>query len=86
MGFLDKLFPKKEKAHDHHGHDHDHHHGHAPARADGKVEDPVCHMRIDPKFAAGTSVHGRATYHFCSASCKQTFDADPHKYLAGHAH
>ena len=54
--------------------------------AGGKVTDPVCGMTIDPANAAGTSVHGAQTYHFCSAGCKTKFDADPHKYLGAHAH
>ena len=31
------------------------------------VTDPVCHMTIDPKTAAGASEHGGQTYHFCSS-------------------
>lgn len=50
------------------------------------VTDPVCHMTIDPAKAAGKSQHGAQTYHFCSLGCKQTFDAEPHKYLGAHSH
>lgn len=57
-----------------------------PASASGKVTDPVCHMSIDPASAAGTSQHGKETYHFCSAGCKSRFDADPHKFLGAHSH
>jgi P-type Cu+ transporter len=49
------------------------------------VEDPVCHMKIDPKGAAGESRHGE-TYFFCSKGCKAKFDSDPHKYLGAHGH
>lgn len=49
------------------------------------AEDPVCHMKVDPKRAAGESRHGE-TYYFCSASCKAKFDSDPHKYLGEHGH
>ncbi len=45
------------------------------------VTDPVCGMTIDPAFAAGTSRIGAATFHFCAASCKQSFDASPERYL-----
>jgi Cu+-exporting ATPase len=50
------------------------------------VEDPVCHMKIDPAKAAGKSTHGPQTYHFCSPGCKGKFDRDPHKYLGAHHH
>lgn len=51
-----------------------------------KVTDPVCGMTIDQTKAAVTSQHGAQTYHFCSAGCKQKFDADPHKFLGAHSH
>lgn len=54
--------------------------------ASGKVTDPVCGMTIEPAKAAGKSQHGSETIHFCSASCKAKFDADPHKYLGAHSH
>jgi len=47
------------------------------------VSDPVCGMEVDPAGAAGeTRVDGH-TYHFCSASCKSKFDADPSRYMHG---
>lgn len=52
----------------------------------GKVTDPVCHMTIDPKSAAGKSEHAGQTIYFCSAGCKTKFDADPHRYLGAHSH
>ncbi|MHB8584256.1 MAG: YHS domain-containing protein [Thermoplasmatota archaeon] len=52
----------------------------------GTAEDPVCHMKIDPAKAAGKSQHGPDTFYFCSAGCKQKFDADPHRYLGAHHH
>ncbi len=45
------------------------------------VHDPVCHMDIDPKEAAGTSEYKGQTYYFCSPGCKRSFDKDPEKYL-----
>jgi Cu+-exporting ATPase len=51
-----------------------------------KATDPVCGMQVEPSKAAGKSSHGAQTYYFCSASCKQKFDADPHRYLGAHAH
>ena len=48
------------------------------------VKDPVCGMEIDPKSAFTTREHMGQTFHFCSASCAEKFDADPHKYaMAG---
>lgn len=38
--------------------------------------DPVCGMQVDPK----TATHEGKTFYFCSAGCKRTFDADPHRY------
>ncbi len=45
------------------------------------VHDPVCHMDIDPKTAAGTSEYQGQTYYFCSMGCKRTFDKVPEKYV-----
>ena len=52
----------------------------------GNVQDPVCHMMVDPDRAAATSTHGQSAYMFCSTACKERFDADPHKYLGAHNH
>jgi len=43
-------------------------------------KDPVCGMTVDPARAAGSSVYGSKTYHFCSVSCKSTFDRSPARY------
>ncbi|MEM3164968.1 MAG: heavy metal translocating P-type ATPase [Halobacteria archaeon] len=43
--------------------------------SDLSVLDPVCHMKVDPRAAAGSSVRGGKTYYFCSPRCKRTFDA-----------
>jgi Cu+-exporting ATPase len=45
--------------------------------------DPVCGMDVDPATAAGQSEFRGTTYSFCSATCKQRFDADPAKYAGG---
>lgn len=45
------------------------------------VTDPVCGMKIDPKTAAGKSVHAGKTYYFCSKNEKVAFDKDPETYL-----
>lgn len=43
-------------------------------------KDVVCGMQVDPQKAAGKSEHDGKVYHFCSASCKRKFDADPAHY------
>lgn len=47
------------------------------------VEDPVCHMKVDPEKAAGSAEHTGKTYYFCSPRCRERFVADPLKYLGG---
>src|SRR5713101_3429868 len=46
------------------------------------VIDPVCGMRVDPEHAEYRSFQKGATYYFCSAGCKASFDKDPGKYIA----
>ena len=59
--------------------------------------DPVCGMPVDEPTAAGSSVFEGSTYYFCSAGCKQKFQANPSAYVGtpppagdsghpGHAH
>jgi Cu+-exporting ATPase len=81
-----KTSPSEEQAvnHDHHNHNHDHG---GPTtderpRASGAVTDPVCGMTVDPATAAGSTTHDGTTYHFCSAHCLETFEADPGKYTS----
>jgi YHS domain-containing protein len=59
--------------------------------AKGTAIDPVCGMTVDKQTAGYRSFRGGETYYFCSSGCKQTFDKDPEKYVAGgqgghHAH
>jgi Cu+-exporting ATPase len=42
-------------------------------------------MTIDPQTAAGTSEHEGTTYYFCSAGCKQKFDAAPRRFTSADA-
>ena len=44
------------------------------------VKDPVCGMDINPASAFTTREHMGHTFYFCSASCAEKFDANPHKY------
>ena len=55
------------------------------------VRDSVCGMTVDPATAKDKVEYGGATYHFCSAGCRSTFEKDPARYTAqavhvGHAH
>jgi Cu+-exporting ATPase len=42
--------------------------------------DPVCGMQVDPNAAAATSEYLGETYYFCSLTCKEEFDRNPHAY------
>ena len=54
----------------------------APAAA-GAVTDMICGMQVVPETAAGSSVYKGETFYFCSAACKQRFDAAPERYATG---
>ena len=43
--------------------------------------DPVCRMRVEPQFAAGSLSHGGRRFWFCSMPCAAAFTADPSRYL-----
>ena len=45
--------------------------------------DPVCKMTVEPARAAAQSSYKGETYYFCAVGCKQKFDREPEKYLAG---
>ena len=45
------------------------------------VEDPVCHMRVDPKTVRFKDQHQGKTYYFCCQGCRDRFRADPGKYF-----
>jgi YHS domain-containing protein len=46
--------------------------------------DPVCGMMVDPKDALSID-HGSHTHYFCSAACRDQFQADPSRYHDKHA-
>ncbi len=46
------------------------------------AKDPVCGMDVDPKKAAAQSNHKGQRIYFCAVGCKQSFDANPEKYLS----
>ncbi len=44
--------------------------------------DPVCGMEIEPQNAFAKREHMGRTFYFCSQSCVEKFDADPHRYAS----
>ncbi len=46
------------------------------------IHDPVCRMEIDSKTAFATRQHMGQVFYFCSQSCVEKFDADPHRYAS----
>jgi YHS domain-containing protein/uncharacterized membrane protein YraQ (UPF0718 family) len=48
--------------------------------------DPVCGMTVHPATAEYRSSHQGATYYFCSAGCKESFDKDPSNYIPATEH
>lgn len=47
---------------------------------DPMTKDPVCGMSIEESKAFAKTDYQGATYHFCSARCHRTFQANPGKY------
>ena len=45
------------------------------------VRDPVCGMEINPESAFTKREHMGQTFYFCSHSCADLFDKDPHRYM-----
>ena len=75
-----------QASHDHHGDAGHDHHVHAATGAgiasSHLVKDPVCGMDVDPHTAKHRAEYAGRTYYFCSARCRERFEADPQKYLA----
>ncbi|MBU6483936.1 MAG: YHS domain-containing protein [Betaproteobacteria bacterium] len=67
--------------HRHHGS----HGGDEGAGTGGPIKDPVCGMDVDPSKAAAASVYAGRTHYFCSASCRDKFEKEPHRYAAATA-
>ncbi len=44
------------------------------------VTDPVCGMSVDPATAAQHVEYAGQTYYFCSAGCREAFEAQPARY------
>lgn len=45
------------------------------------AHDPVCGMRISPKFASFVHKHENETYFFCASGCLQVFKSNPKAYV-----
>lgn len=45
------------------------------------VHDPVCQMRVSPKTAGFSHVHGNETYYFCASGCLKKFLQKPEAYV-----
>ncbi len=45
------------------------------------VKDPVCGMLVDPATAKHKAAHEGKDYFFCSARCREKFEANPAQYL-----
>ena len=66
-------------------HQHHDHQRHADAVApadDGRVADPVCGMKVDPRTTPHHAEWEGRSFFFCSGGCKTRFEADPDHYLA----
>ena len=62
------------------------HHDHAgEASAAGTAIDPVCGMTVDPATTPHHARHAGQDYHFCSAKCRERFEARPEIFLDGSA-
>jgi Cu+-exporting ATPase len=45
------------------------------------AKDPVCGMSVDPATARHSAEFAGRTYHFCCAGCRETFLAEPRRYV-----
>ena len=54
---------------------------HGSSTSTPTVKDPVCGMDVDPRAGDHHSEYQGQTYHFCSAHCRATFDADPSAFV-----
>ena len=55
----------------------------APAEAGARATDPVCGMKVDPETAKHKTNYQGRPYYFCSARCREKFEAEPARFLAG---
>jgi YHS domain-containing protein len=50
---------------------------------DKETKDPVCGMAVDRRKSTAASTFAGKTYHFCSITCRDKFEAEPEKYSSG---
>ena len=67
------------------GHAHHGTHGDGPGSAPDKATDPVCGMSIATDGAKTAAFRGHV-YYFCSAKCRDTFEAAPASYAHASPH
>jgi P-type Cu+ transporter len=56
-------------------------HGDGDKAASATAIDPVCGMRLDPATARHRFAYSGQDYFFCSARCRERFEAEPEKFL-----
>jgi Cu+-exporting ATPase len=56
-------------------------HGDSDKAASATAIDPVCGMRVDPATAKHRFAYNGQDYFFCSARCRERFEAEPEKFL-----
>ncbi len=61
-------------------------HARRPEAGAKLVRDPVCGMSVDPANSKEKAEYRAATYYFCSAGCRSTFEKDPARYSAQPVH
>jgi len=59
------------------------HHQAGQAHAPDKAIDPVCGMSVDPATTPHHAQYQGQDYHFCSAKCRERFEARPEIFLDG---
>ena len=70
--------------HHHSKDDPDSYHDISHDRSDSKFIDPVCGMPV-PRDEGYGKMYKAVPYRFCSRTCLDRFDADPARYVSGHA-
>jgi len=47
-------------------------------------KDPVCGMAVSPSAAVDQFTHEDKAYYFCCGACRETFEAEPDRYIRSH--
>ena len=51
---------------------------------DQQHKDPVCGMEVSYLTAIEIFDYNGTTYYFCASSCRESFEAEPEKYIHKH--